>query len=196
MKKIIVFQFIVLTSCLVLNTAYAQKVVPYGRTELYSVVLNKFGACVASREIAVKDRNTRYNKMGAFSFGIMDLRGQVIALVSFMNPNWQMRIGQYAKGRIEIDNREYPAIFWADKIDILSGAIRVTALKDIAFGNRLKIDTGHDVYTVPLTGTAKVLPFILRCYKENFASKTNPLGDYHSSGQFQTPKKNPLGPGD
>lgn len=176
-----------------LGSASAQTSINYGSTNLFHVQFNKHGACVAVREINVRTNESTRRRTGAFAFGISEIDGQEFTLVSFMNPKWQMEKGQSAKGYLTIDGVRDEAIFWADGKNMLSAAIKIGKLEAIAFGSKLTIDTGLEIYSLPLTGTAKALPLVIRCYKENISNKSNPLGSETPSERFKTRSSNPLG---
>jgi hypothetical protein len=171
----------------------AQSSFKYGQTNIYKVQFNKHGACVAMREIGVRASQGNRKRKGAFGFGISQVDGKEFALVSFFNPAWKMEKGQVGKGHVSIDGNDYKTVFWADSASMLSAALNLDKLKNIAFGSKLIFDTGLERYSVPLTGTAKALPMVVRCYKDNFANRTNPLGTDAGASDYKTRTTNPLG---
>lgn len=176
-----------------LEPVAAQTPINYGSTSLFNVQFNKHGACVAIRKISVRTNESSRRRSGAFAFGVLEVDGNEIAMVSFMNPKWEMKKGQTGKGHLSIDGDRYQTVFWADGNNMLSAALKLDNLKKIAFGRKLTIDTGVEIYSLPLTGTAKALPLIIRCYKDHFANRTNPLDNDRRSSGFDARSTNPLG---
>ena len=146
----------------------------YGTVGDYSVEFSRNGICIARRVIKVRDLAGGRKTGGEFAYGVAEYGGLYVTLVSFLDPNWDYRPGQTARGSIDIDGLRVYTTFYVEERTVVSGTLPESMLRNVAYGRELTLKAAGRAYRFRPQDSSGALPLLQKCIRESLKADGRP----------------------
>lgn len=146
----------------------------YGIAGDYSVEFSRNGICVARRVIKIRDLAGGRKTGGEFAYGVAEYAGLYVTLVSFLDPNWDYRPGQTARGSIDIDGVRVYTTFYVEERTVVSGTLPESMLRNVALSRELTLTAAGRSYRFRPQDSSEAYPLLLKCIRESLKAGDRP----------------------
>jgi len=139
----------------------------YGDAARYAVGFSENGMCLAQRTINIRDRDGILRRAGFFAYGIAEYRSHYVAVISIMNPHWNLHPGASMAGKVIVDDQSYLTTFSVSGQSVITATLPESSLAKIGWSKNIRLSTQTRAYKIGPREAAAALPLIVKCVRQS-----------------------------